>query len=112
MRLFILALGLIGLLSFSANAQDKAVEKRHLKTKSKRLRRIDVATAFAIASPSIQRMFGTPENFGNMVRGTYPMVWRPAEVTFLDQRQEGIVIWQRVRIVDQQNANIGLPIKW
>jgi hypothetical protein len=42
--------------------------------------RDDWAGAFAFASPEIRRMFGTPERFGAMVRGGYPMVWRPSRV--------------------------------
>ncbi len=33
--------------------------------------------AFTYASPMIQGIFETPENFSRMVRGGYPMVWRP-----------------------------------
>ena len=40
--------------------------------------------AFEFASPFIQRKFGTPETFGDMVREGYPMVWQPSDVTFLD----------------------------
>ena len=42
----------------------------------------DFETAFTFASPMIKRMFENPERFGRMVRGGYPMVWRPAEVVF------------------------------
>ncbi|MEM7744808.1 MAG: DUF4864 domain-containing protein [Pseudomonadota bacterium] len=37
----------------------------------------DVATAFGFAAPSIQQKFGSPEDFGQMVKQGYPMVWRP-----------------------------------
>ena len=43
----------------------------------------DWAKAFTYASPTIQGMFVTPENFGAMVRNGYPMVWRPGAVKFL-----------------------------
>jgi hypothetical protein len=42
----------------------------------------DFVTAFSFASPSIKRLFGDPDRFGQMVRNGYPMVWRPAEVRF------------------------------
>ena len=42
----------------------------------------DIARAWSHASPSIQRMFGSPERFGRMVREGYPMVWRPARWEF------------------------------
>ena len=44
----------------------------------------DFAQAFSYASPSIKSMFGTAENFGVMVQRGYPMVWRPADVQFMD----------------------------
>lgn len=61
----------------------------------------DFATAFTFASPMIKGMFGTPENFGAMVKNGYPMVYRPAEVEMQDLREIAGNLWQRVRIVDQ-----------
>ena len=43
----------------------------------------DVDRAFTHAAPNIQRIFGTPERFGQMVRQGYPMVWRPARYEWL-----------------------------
>ena len=63
--------------------------------------RDDFSTAFTFASPSIKSLFGTPENFGLMVRQGYPMVHRPADVQMLDLHQEGERLWQRVMITDQ-----------
>jgi len=60
----------------------------------------DFAQAFEFASPSIRGIFGTPENFGRMVTQGYPMVWRPAEVSYLELRKENGSYWQKVRIVD------------
>ena len=65
----------------------------------------DFATAFTFASPGIKGMFRTPERFGEMVRSGYPMVWRPAEVRYLELRDHppgGKV--QRVMIIDQAGA--------
>lgn len=64
----------------------------------------DFETAFTFASPSIQGMFGTPENFGRMVRDGYPMVWRPAEVQYLELRDIGGALWQRILIRDADGA--------
>ena len=61
----------------------------------------DFASAFTYASPSIQGIFGSPENFGRMVTQGFPMVWRPADVEYLGLRDEGGVLAQRLRIVDQ-----------
>ena len=64
----------------------------------------DVETAFAFASPTIKELFGTPQNFGVMVERGYPMVWRPAEVEFLDTRREGSVVYQDVLITDESGV--------
>lgn len=45
----------------------------------------DVDAAWDHASPMIQGLFGTPENFGMMVRNGYPMVWDNSDVRFLDR---------------------------
>ncbi|SIN75566.1 DUF4864 domain-containing protein [Vannielia litorea] len=62
----------------------------------------DFARAFTFASPMIKGLFGTPENFGAMVRQGYPMVHRPEGVTFGAQRVEGESIYQTVTIRDAQ----------
>ena len=64
----------------------------------------DFETAFTFASPSIKSMFGTPERFGVMVRQGYPMVWRPAEVSFLSAETIAGQLWQNVLIRDAQGA--------
>lgn len=60
----------------------------------------DFEAAFLFASPRIKQIFGSAQNFGAMVRGGYPMVWRPAEVLFLDQEEFSGATWQKLRIVD------------
>lgn len=57
--------------------------------------------AFDYAGPGVRSAFGSAENFSRMVREGYPMVWRPADVTFLDASDEGAYIVQRLRVVDQ-----------
>ena len=67
----------------------------------------DVATAFGFAAPGIRRLFGTPENFGAMVRQGYPMVWRPSDVIFLGTRLEDGATLQDVLVTDEA----GVPHK-
>ncbi|MCX7645859.1 MAG: DUF4864 domain-containing protein [Rhodobacteraceae bacterium] len=62
----------------------------------------DFATAFTFASPGIQGIFVTPENFGAMVRNGYPMVWRPSEVDFGELREVAGRLWQRVIVRDAE----------
>jgi len=61
----------------------------------------DFDTAFNFASPMIKGIFGTPERFGAMVRGGYPMVWRPGDVRFLGLDGADGVQRQTVRITDR-----------
>jgi len=60
----------------------------------------DVEAAFGFASPGIRAMFGTPDRFGTMVEGGYPMVWHPAELRFLDLTQAHGALWQMVLVKD------------
>jgi hypothetical protein len=61
----------------------------------------DFERAFTFASPMIKRMFGNADRFGMMVRQGYPMVWRPAEVQFLEQAPKAGAVHQRVLVTDQ-----------
>ena len=61
----------------------------------------DFATAFTFASPNIQGLFGSADRFGAMVRGGYPMVWRPEDVQFLELRDLNGRLWQKVMVRDQ-----------
>lgn len=60
----------------------------------------DFDRAFSFASPSIKRLFQSPERFGRMVREGYPMVYRADEVTMLEQRSVGPHVIQRVMLRD------------
>ncbi|SFG79373.1 protein of unknown function [Palleronia marisminoris] len=60
--------------------------------------------AFTYASPDIRNMFGTPGNFGRMVRNGYPMVHRPGDVRFGALEDLGGVQRQRVIIRDADGA--------
>ncbi len=64
----------------------------------------DVETAFSFASPGIQGLFGSPQNFGNMVKSGYPMVWRPGSVSFGALRTVSGALWQTVIVTDQAGA--------
>lgn len=60
----------------------------------------DAETAFETATPSVREAIGDSGRFLAMVRGAYPMVYRPAAVTFLNpQKDEGQVL-QMVQITD------------
>ncbi|MEM7212547.1 MAG: DUF4864 domain-containing protein [Pseudomonadota bacterium] len=61
----------------------------------------DVERAFTHASPNIQRMFGDPKRFGQMVEQGYPMVWRPARYEWLKVVQTDFGPVQVVLFEDQ-----------
>lgn len=61
----------------------------------------DVGEAWTYASPNIQSLFGSPENFGRMVETGYPMVWTPGRVAFIDLQTLGGRLVQRVEVIDQ-----------
>ena len=64
----------------------------------------DAKLAFSYAAPAIRSMFQTPERFLAMVRAGYPVVYRPAAVTFLlPLRVEGR-LYQGVHLTDAAGA--------
>ena len=89
------------MLAFSLPAKaDEAAIKAVISNQIEAFQADDFVKAFTYASPKIQDIFGTAENFGTMVRQGYPMVWRPAEVQFLGTEMEGSKLWQNVMIRD------------
>lgn len=60
----------------------------------------DFDEAFKFASPRLQKLFQNPQNFRRMVTEGYPMVWRPAEVRYLEMREAQGAFWQKVQITD------------
>lgn len=61
----------------------------------------DVPGAWSHASPLIQGLFGTADNFGTMVEQGYPMVWDNRDARFLELRPENGTLRQRVLIGDE-----------
>ena len=95
----VLAIGLVG----ASAAQDTEIEGV-IAGQIEAFKADDFEQAFTFAAPSIRRIFRTPENFGVMVRRGYPMVWRPADVTFLDLRDENGLTIQTVQIEDAEGT--------
>ncbi len=104
LRLLIVSLFALGLVG-PARAQDEAAAiEGVIGSQIEAFRADDFATAFTFASPAIQRIFRTPENFGAMVRNGYPMVWRPAEVEFRGLEGAGNLYAQQVLVRDAQGV--------
>lgn len=91
----VLALGLTGP-SFGQGDEIKGVISSQIEA----FQSDDFSTAFTFASPSIQLMFRTPDNFGRMVSQGFPMVWRPSDVEYLGLRQDRGALVQRIQVTD------------
>ena len=63
-------------------------------------RRDDAQGAFALASPGVQEVFGTPERFLETVRASYRAVYRPATYAFDDLVVIGADVVQRIALTD------------
>jgi hypothetical protein len=100
MRTGLIAFIFATVLSLPAAAQEEPIRKT-IQAQIDAFLADDFATAFTFASPNIKGIFGTPENFGAMVKQGYPMVYRPAEVEMGELREIAGNLWQRVRVVDQ-----------
>ena len=64
-------------------------------------KRDDAKGAFVLASPGVQKAFGTPERFLDTVRMAYRAVYRPATISFLDLKVFSGEVVQQVQIVDR-----------
>ena len=60
----------------------------------------DAPRAFSYAAPGIRELFGSAEHFMAMVKRSYPVVYRPASVAFLEPQLIGGEYIQRVRMTD------------
>ncbi len=85
--------------AFGASAQQAEIEST-ISSQFEAFKADDFEGAFQFASPNLQLMFRSPENFRQMVTTGYPMVWRPAEVSYLELREIEGALWQKVQITD------------
>ena len=60
----------------------------------------DAKAAFALAAPNLREMFGTPDDFIDMVRTSYPVVYRPVSVAFLKPERVDDALFQGVHLTD------------
>lgn len=62
--------------------EDMAAIQRTITSQLQAFQHDDAPAAFGYAAPSTQGIFGTPDNFMDMVRRGYPPVYRPHSVEF------------------------------
>ena len=65
-------------------------------------RRDDAQRAFSFAAPRIREQFGSAESFMQMVRKSYPVVYRPHSVKFETFKVIDDQVFQPVRMFDAE----------
>lgn len=65
----------------------------------------DAAGAFATTTPAVRKAIGDAGRFAALVRGTYPMVYRPSTVVFHKPEVNGNTVLQLVEITDQRTKS-------
>lgn len=69
----------------------------------------DAESAFQTATPAVREAIGSSGRFLALVRGAYPMVYRPSSVTFHKPEEEDGSVLQLVEITDS-NAKSWLAL--
>jgi hypothetical protein len=65
----------------------------------------DAAKAFSYAAPNIRHLVGSAENFLEMVRTQYEIVYRPSTTTFMQPTGESGEAVLKVRMTDEDGDN-------
>ncbi len=108
----VLSLGLAGPPACAAGAADSPTVSAQDASEAQKIVRAQLAAfasddaeqAFSFATASIREMFGTAAQFIRMVRGSYPVVYRPAAVLFLKPEAADDELVQPVHMTDQSGV--------
>jgi hypothetical protein len=96
----------LGMLAGGASAQSPGDDRRGVRAvvsaQFEAFADDDADAAFATATPTVRSAMGHPLRFLAMVRGTYPMLLKPASIRFLDTELQGRHAFQLVRLTDTQ----------
>ena len=68
------------------------------------LARDDAVTAFSFAAPNVREAVGTAGRFMDMVRKSYPAIYRPASTAFLKPEDHHGQVIQRVQLMDDSGS--------
>ena len=93
--------GLAGATERRVNTTDLTEIRTVINRQIEAFQRDDARGAFALASPSVQQSFGTPERFLDVVRMAYRAVYRPSRVAFLDLVVIGGDVVQQLQLTDR-----------
>ena len=97
-------LALLAVPALSQGAEDAAAIEQVISDQLADFNARDLPGAWAHASPMIQGMFGTADNFGRMVSTGYPMVWTNSDATFQEVEEVGGTLHQKVLVRDAEGA--------
>ena len=65
----------------------------------------DADKAFSYATPELRKTIGSASAFMAMVKGSYPVVYRPASVAFLKAEGSGDEVIQKVQMLDASGTS-------
>ena len=88
----------------SAQSIDEAGVRAEIEDQFADFRAGDLAGAFEHASPTLQMLFVSPDNFGRMVKTGYPDIWAAKAVDYLGLRTEGGRLIERLRVTGPDGA--------
>lgn len=88
----------------AAEPGNRAATQAIIEAQLAAFRQDEGAKAFSFASPDIQRAFESPENFMQMVKSNYRVVYRNAQVKFLTFQGDESFAQHVVQMVDENNA--------
>lgn len=103
MQKILIPISIIFFFGMPATAQTKNVEQV-ISLQIEALRGGDFITAFDIASPAIQSIFGEPEIFVEMVRRGYPIIGSSSEYRFIEKPTKIKSELQYVQFRDEDGA--------
>ena len=86
----------------AVSPEDARAVREAIEAQIDAFRKDDAARAFSLATPGIREKFGSPENFMDMVRSSYAVVYRPASVVFEAPVAVDGQILQPVRMTDAE----------
>ncbi len=81
---------------------DRAAVRVVIENQIAAFQRDDGVEAFSYASPTVQDIFGNPENFMRMVRNGYRPVYRPRQVFFQEAVLHQGQLVQALLVTDQE----------
>jgi hypothetical protein len=99
----VLAMAALPALAQPVAPQDARAVRAVIEAQLDAFKRDDAVRAFSYATAGIRSLFGTPENFLQMVRAEYPAVYRPKSVNFGEARVIDGQLTQTVVFTDAQN---------